>query len=51
MVTSLHDRGIKVIPWTANRKHEWDRLREVGCDGVITDYPEEAVAWRSGIEN
>jgi glycerophosphoryl diester phosphodiesterase len=51
MVASLHDRGIKVLPWTANRQHEWDRLREVGCDGVITDYPGEAVAWRGGIEN
>ncbi len=48
MVASLHDRGIKVIPWTANRRHEWDRLREVGCDGLITDLPAEAVAWRDG---
>lgn len=48
MVQSLHDRGIKVMPWTANRRHEWERLREVGCDGVITDVPAEAVAWRDG---
>lgn len=46
MVTSLHERGIKVVPWTANRRQEWERLREVGCDGVITDYPAEAVVWR-----
>ena len=51
MVTSLHARGVKVIPWTANRRHEWERLREVGCDGLITDLPAEAVAWRGGIEN
>jgi glycerophosphoryl diester phosphodiesterase len=48
MVASLHDKGIRVMPWTANRKHEWERLREVGCDGVITDYPAEAVEWRGG---
>jgi glycerophosphoryl diester phosphodiesterase len=48
MVASLHDRGMKVVPWTANRRHEWDRLREVGCDGVITDLPAEAVEWRHG---
>ncbi len=48
MVAALHERGIKVIPWTANRIHEWERLREVGCDGVITDLPAEAVAWREG---
>ena len=49
MVTSLHAEGIKVMPWTANRKHEWARLRELGCDGVITDVPAEAVEWRRGI--
>ncbi len=48
MVASCHARGIRVMPWTANRKHEWERLREVGCDGVITDYPAEAVQWRDG---
>lgn len=46
MVTSLHARGIRIVPWTANRRVEWERLREVGCDGVITDVPHEAVAWR-----
>jgi glycerophosphoryl diester phosphodiesterase len=48
MVTALHGRGIRVVPWTANRRHEWERLRELGCDGVITDVPAEAVAWRGG---
>jgi glycerophosphoryl diester phosphodiesterase len=48
MVASCHARGIRVMPWTANRKQEWERLREVGCDGVITDYPAEAVQWRDG---
>lgn len=46
MVRSLHDRGIKVIPYTPNRPREWQRLRDVGCDGVITDLPHEAVEWR-----
>ena len=48
MVRTLHAEGIRVVPWTANRKHEWQRLRELECDGVITDDPEEAVAWRNG---
>ena len=46
MVGSLHERGVKVVPWTANRTFEWARLAGLGCDGVITDYPAEAVAWR-----
>lgn len=47
MVDSLHARNIKVVPWTVNRLHEWERLREVGCDGVITDLPVEAASWRN----
>lgn len=47
VVQSLHDVGIKVVPWTANRERDWERLRSIGCDGVITDYPDEAVQWRS----
>jgi glycerophosphoryl diester phosphodiesterase len=47
MVASLHQRGVKVVPWTPNRVREWEFLRSVGCDGVITDVPGEAVAWRA----
>jgi glycerophosphoryl diester phosphodiesterase len=50
MVAACHDRGIKVIPWTANRRHDWERLRAVGCDGVITDFPGEAVQWRGELK-
>jgi glycerophosphoryl diester phosphodiesterase len=48
MVSALHGRGIKVVPYTPNRPAEWQRLRDAGCDGVITDVPAEAVAWRAG---
>lgn len=48
MVRDLRARGIGVIPWTPNRPREWARLREIGCAGVITDYPGEAVEWRDG---
>lgn len=45
-VASLHDRGIRVVPWTPNRERDWQRLREAGCDGIITDFPEEAARWK-----
>ena len=45
-VRALHAEGLKVIPWTPNRPREWQRLREAGCDGIITDVPDQAVAWR-----
>jgi glycerophosphoryl diester phosphodiesterase len=48
MIAELHQQGIHVVPWTPNRVREWKRLREAGCDGIITDLPEEAVAWRNG---
>jgi glycerophosphoryl diester phosphodiesterase len=46
MVAALHAESIRVVPWTPNRVREWQRLRALGCDGVITDLPAEAVAWR-----
>jgi glycerophosphoryl diester phosphodiesterase len=46
MVESLHEHGVRIAPWTPNRPREWQRLREVGCDGIITDLPGEAVQWR-----
>lgn len=49
VVSSLHERGIRVVPWTANRVEQWERLRDAGCDGVITDYPAEAVQWRASL--
>jgi glycerophosphoryl diester phosphodiesterase len=45
MVRSAHERGMRVVPWTVNRDRDWQRLRDVGCDGVITDFPAEAVEW------
>ena len=31
---------IKVIPWTVDDKESIDRLRKLGVDGIITDYPD-----------
>lgn len=50
LVRSLHQAGIRVMPWTANRRSDWEKLRDAGCDGVITDDPAAAVAWRSEVE-
>ena len=45
-VRALHAAGMKVVPWTPNLAREWTRLRDIGCDGIITDLPDEAVKWR-----
>lgn len=43
-----HARAIRsaVVPWTANEAGEWQRLRSIGCAGVITDVPDLAVEWK-----
>jgi len=46
LVDSLEAEGVRVIPWTVNRPEEWARAQEIGCHGVITDTPADAVAWR-----
>jgi glycerophosphoryl diester phosphodiesterase len=46
LVESLHADGIRIAPWTPNRERDWQRLQDAGCDGIITDYPAEAVEWR-----
>ncbi|MES2811799.1 MAG: glycerophosphodiester phosphodiesterase [Bacteroidota bacterium] len=38
-VDSLHQKGIKVIPWTINKKDDMKRIISFGVDGIITDYP------------
>lgn len=38
--------AIRVVPWTANHPRDWRRLADIGCAGVVTDVPHEAVAWR-----
>ena len=46
-IEALHGIGINVVPWTVNRRAEWEAFRDVGCDGVIPDLPAEAVQWRA----
>ncbi|MGG9960594.1 glycerophosphodiester phosphodiesterase family protein [Ferruginibacter sp. SUN106] len=39
VIKKCHDQNIKIIPWTVNDKKEIDRLKALGVDGVISDYP------------
>jgi glycerophosphoryl diester phosphodiesterase len=38
-VKSLHEKGVKVIPWTVNDIETMKALIALGVDGIITDYP------------
>lgn len=38
-VKQLHRMGIQVIPWTVNTTEEMKKIKTMGVDGIITDYP------------
>lgn len=40
LVQKCHQQNIQVIPWTVNDKKEIERLKAIGVDGIITDYPD-----------
>lgn len=39
-VKELQKKGIKVIPWTINKKEDMQKIIDFGVDGLITDYPD-----------
>jgi len=39
LVNSIHDMGMKIVPWTINEPEDMKRIIETGVDGIITDYP------------
>lgn len=39
LLKSCHAQGIKVVPWTVNELEEMKRLKQLGVDGLISDYP------------
>ncbi len=47
-VDRCHNAGLRVHPWTANTKEDIAYLVSLGCDAVITNYPDVAIALRDG---
>lgn len=39
LVKQCADLHIRLIPWTVNSKTAFQRLKEMGVNGIITDYP------------
>jgi glycerophosphoryl diester phosphodiesterase len=46
LVEEAHRRGLRLLVFTVNDRSELLRLRQLGVDGVFTDYPERAAAFR-----
>lgn len=40
LVKGFHEQHVIVIPWTPNTVEDIRRLKNMGVDGVITDYPD-----------
>lgn len=43
LVSELHSKHIKIIPWTVNEITDMQQLIGMGVDGLITDYPDRAL--------
>lgn len=39
LIKNCHEKNIKVIPWTVNDNTGIDKLKAMGVDGIILDYP------------
>ena len=39
LVDECHHKGMKIIPWTVNTVDEMKKMKALGVDGIITDYP------------
>ena len=42
-VREAHERGLRVVPWTVNTPADLNAVRDLGVDGVISDYPQRAL--------
>ena len=45
LVTEVQRRGMQIIPWTVDNRPEALRLRDLGVDGIITNYPNRLQDW------
>lgn len=43
-VEAAHKAGLQVVPWTANRPEDWDKLIDAGVDAIISDDPAALIA-------
>jgi glycerophosphoryl diester phosphodiesterase len=48
-VKDLQRKKIRVIPWTVNEEKDMKKVKEMGVDGFITDYPDRAAKLGLGI--
>jgi glycerophosphoryl diester phosphodiesterase len=40
LVKAFHEKNVLVIPWTPDKLEDIQRVKDMGADGAITDYPD-----------
>lgn len=45
-VKNLHEKKVRVIPWTVNEEKDMLSLKGMNVDGFITDYPDRAAKFK-----
>lgn len=43
LIQQCHQKHIRIIPWTVNDEDKMKMLKNLGVDGLITDYPDRAL--------
>lgn len=43
LVKACHQKNIKIIPWTVNDEDKMKKMKDLGVDGLISDYPDRAI--------
>lgn len=39
-VKDAHERGLQIMVWTVNEKNDIERMKRIGVDGIISNYPD-----------
>ncbi len=39
LIKKCHDKNMRIIPWTVNDKSTIEKLKSLGVDGIISDFP------------
>ena len=50
VIATLHQKKIRVIPWTVNEVADMKKMKAWGVDGIITDYPNRAAELGLGLK-
>ena len=43
VVDEIFKAGLKIYTWTVNNKNQIDKMKKLGVNGIITDYPERVL--------